>query len=129
MIGIIIVITILLSRFWLWNYYCLRLSWRFTGPNAFVPRVFNLRVVTGSTVFEPRTAASTTTASTGFRDGTAFGAYETDVRRRCCWDFYVRKCFKTQRERGVRDVNAITIYLTPLASNLHLHAATPSSHL
>ena len=58
----------------------------FAGFDSLVPGMTKLCVAHSATVFEPRTAVTTTTASTGFRDGTAFGAYKTQScgSGRCC---------------------------------------------
>ena len=56
----------------------------FAGLYALVPRVLKSCVTSTSAVFEPGTAASTTTRFPRFRDGAAFGAYGTDDRRRSC---------------------------------------------
>ena len=44
----------------------------FADPDALVPRVTQLGVTSASAVFEPRTAATTTTGFPRFLDGTAF---------------------------------------------------------
>ena len=54
----------------------------FADPDAFVPCVIKLGVTTASTVSEPRTAATTTTAFPRFLDGATFMAYGLDGRRR-----------------------------------------------
>ena len=46
-----------------------------------MPGMIKVCVASSATVFVPRTVATTTTASTGFRDSTAFGAYGTG---NCC---------------------------------------------
>ena len=61
----------------------------FAGMDALVPCVIKLAVTSRSAVSEPRTTATTATIFPGFRDGAAFGAYETDGRRRGCWCVYV----------------------------------------
>ena len=60
----------------------------FAGLHALVPSVLKSCVTSISTVFEPRTAASTATSFPGFRTGAAFGAHGTHGRRRSCWCFY-----------------------------------------
>ena len=54
-----------------------------------MPGMSKLCVASSATVFEPRTAATTTTASTGFRDGATSRTHGTDCRRRDCWCVYV----------------------------------------
>jgi len=49
---------------------------------ALVPRVPKPYIVTTSAIFEPGTAATTTTHFSRFRDVDAFWAYQTDCRRR-----------------------------------------------
>ena len=49
----------------------------------------NLDATRTSTVSEPRTAVTTTTYFTGFRDDAAFGAYGTDGRHRGCCCMYI----------------------------------------
>ena len=56
----------------------------YTGLHAIVPRVLKFCVANTSTVSEPRTAATATTAFPRFRDGAAFGTYESNGRRRAC---------------------------------------------
>ena len=57
----------------------------FAGFDSLVPGVTKLRVASSATVVEPRSAVATATASTGFRDGAAFGTY--GVQNSCggCW--------------------------------------------
>ena len=62
----------------------------FAGLDALVPRVMKLGVTSSSAVSEPRTTAAATTDFARFLDGAAFGAYQTDCRRRGCW--YVCVC-------------------------------------
>ena len=69
---------------------CLRLRPCCAGLDALVPRVMKFCVTSASAVFEPRTAATATTAFARFFDGTAFGAYGTGGRRRDCWLIHVR---------------------------------------
>ena len=57
----------------------------FAGLDALVPRVIKLAVTSTSAVSEPRTTATTATYFPGFRNDPAFGAYETDGRRRSCY--------------------------------------------
>ena len=54
----------------------------FAGLYALVPRVIKLCVTSTSTVSEPRTAATATTAFPRLSDGATFAAYGTDGRRR-----------------------------------------------
>ena len=54
------------------------------GLDALVPRVINIRIPSTSTVSEPRTAATATTAFPRFRDHAAFRACSADGRRRVC---------------------------------------------
>ena len=62
---------------------------RFAGLYALVPCVLKSRVTNNPTGFEPGTTAATTTHFPRFCDGSAFGTYGTDGRRRACWCFYV----------------------------------------
>ena len=59
------------------------------GLNALVPRVTKLDVPHKSALFEPSTAATTTTRYTRFRDGAASGASGTEGRCLCCNVFFV----------------------------------------
>ena len=61
----------------------------FTGLDSMVPCVIKLDVTSTPAVSEPRTTATAATNFTGFRDDAAFGADETDSRRRGCWCVYV----------------------------------------
>ena len=58
----------------------------FTCLDALIPRVIEFCVTRRSTVSEPRTSATTTTAFAGVLHGAAFGTHRTDhSRRRACW--------------------------------------------
>ena len=46
--------------------------------------MISVRVADGATVFEPSTTGSATTEFAGFLDGSAFGAYGSNSRRRHC---------------------------------------------
>ena len=56
----------------------------FADPDALVPRVIELGVVSTSAVSEPRTTATATTPFARFLDGTAFGTHRADGGRRPC---------------------------------------------
>ena len=60
----------------------------FAGLYALVPCVLKSRVTNNPAGFEPGTAATTTTRFPRFCDGSAFGTYGTDGRRRSCWCVY-----------------------------------------
>ena len=68
---------------------CLGLRPCFADLDPLVPRVMKLGVTSACTISEPRTTATAATNFTGFRDDAAFGADETDSRRRGCWCVYV----------------------------------------
>ena len=72
----------------------------FAGLYALKPRVMKsyVTITSACTLFEPGTAATTTTHFTRFRNGAAFGAYGTDGRRRSCWWDYAR-IGQTQKEQ------------------------------
>ena len=57
----------------------------FAGIDSLVPGMLKLCVASSATVFEPSTAATTTTALTGFRDGTTFRAYGNGNRCGGCY--------------------------------------------
>ena len=85
---------------------CLGLRPCCAGPDALVPRVIKLSIVSTSAVSEPRTAASTTTTFPRFRDGTAVAAYGPGARRgRDCWYSYVS--IGQKKQRGKR--SAVTV--------------------
>ena len=68
---------------------CLGLRQCFADLDALVPRVMTLLGVTNTpAVSEPRTTATTATPFAGFPDIAAFGAHETDGRRRDYWCVY-----------------------------------------
>ena len=60
----------------------------FADLHALVPRVMELGVTGTSAIPEPRTAATTTTTFTRFRDDTAFEACRSGGRRGC-WRLYM----------------------------------------
>ena len=71
----------------------------FADLDALVPRVADIGVTSTSTVFEPGTAATATTAFPRFSDGTALTTYGPSGRRGCdCWDIYVSIGKKTKRK-------------------------------
>ena len=75
----------------------------FADLDALVPSVIKLRVNTTSAVSEPRTAATTTTAFTRFRDGAAFAAFGSDGhRRRRGWWWYLCEiiCQRNGQQNG-----------------------------
>ena len=96
---------VLFSSFQLLAHGCLEIFSWFASPNALVPRVLNLSVVSGSrsAFFKPRTSAATTTHFPGFLDGNAFAAYRTDGD---CWCVTCGKLLKTEKggKRGGRGV-------------------------
>ena len=61
---------------------CLGLGPCFAGLDALVPRAGEFCAARCSAVFEPRTAATATTALAGFLHGAAFGAHRIDDRGR-----------------------------------------------
>ena len=69
--------------------YDVRFGLTFAGIKALVPRVIKLGVTSTAAVPEPRTTTTTTTDFSRFVQDTAFGAYQTDCRRRACSCVYV----------------------------------------
>ena len=55
-----------------------------TGVPALGPSVIKVFVSVASTLIEPSTAGSATTAFSGFLDGTTIEAYRTGWRHGCC---------------------------------------------
>ena len=70
---------------------------------ALVPRVPKPYIVTTSAIFEPGTAATTTTHFSRFRDLDAFWAYRTDCRRRSFWSCLCGDWSKADRQKRKRD--------------------------
>ena len=126
-----------MSHVRLLDHGCILLRQCFAGPDALVPRVIKLGVTSTSAVSEPRTTAATATYFPRFRNDPAFGAYETDGRRRNCYCEYViyvniaqnqNTKMKTRKQSLLGMRKDVSIYME-LALDLHLQASTPSNHL
>ena len=84
----------------------------FAGLDALDPRVLKVWVPSTSAVFEPRTAATTTTNLTGFLDSNTFGAYGTG---NCCG------CSGSYVEIGQRYKEKKLLYHCLVCARRHLH--------
>ena len=83
------------------NNDCVRPCPWFAGLDTLVPRVAKFCVTYTSTVSEPRTSATATTAFAGFPDAAASGTYGTDGRRRRFdWCFYVALVKTKKKDKG-----------------------------
>ena len=82
------------------------------GFDSLVPGMIKLCVASSATVFEPRTAATTTTNLTGFLDSNTFGAYGTG---NCCG------CSGSYVEIGQRYKEKKLLYHCLVCARRHLH--------
>ena len=79
---------------------CLGLRQRFAGPDTLVPRVTQLGVTGASTVSEPRTAGTTTTAFSRLLNVATFAAHgPAGHRRRDHWYLHMRALVKETKSK------------------------------
>ena len=78
-------------------HHCLGLS-VLADPNALLPRVTKVHVAGTSAVSIPRTAAAAAAKFSGFLDGAALRANQTDGRCCKCWHGYVEMVKYTKRK-------------------------------
>ena len=93
-----------------------------------MPRVIKLGITSTSAVFEPRTAATTTTAFVRFLDGTAFEAYGPDggLCRHGRWCLHAGICHRNEQNKLSAVATYSSTYTSMQLTFAGLHAIGPS---